>query len=112
MLERHAPRDRRFIALTEARALVGIEAEIEQQLEHIGTIVRHCDPEQAAGVFNGIRQSAGRVPRAKPVGIPQCRRASGGHRSTAFQQQRSDVGESLRIELIPACAAASRGVRS
>ena len=39
----------------------------------------------------GFDRAAGRVSRAKPVRIPQCRRTGGGHRSTALQQQRSDA---------------------
>jgi hypothetical protein len=101
VLERHAPRERDIVALVQADALVGIEAEVKQQLEDPGTIVRHRDPQQPAGAVVLIAQFAFRVPRAEPIRVPERRRRGCGQRSAATEQQRRDMLESPRVRSKP-----------
>ena len=49
VLKRHAPRERHVVALVQADALVGIEAEVEEKIEDLRTIVGDRDARQSAG---------------------------------------------------------------
>ena len=82
-------------------ALVWIEAEVEQQVENLRTVMRDGDPQQSARAVVLVGQVAFRVTRAEPVLVSERRRCRRRHRSAPAEEECRDSFESLRVRSIP-----------
>ena len=74
LIKRHAPRKVHAIVVFHSHSSVGIETEFQQELQHVGPIVIHGQPEQPAGEV-----------RAKPLGVGVDPRSHDARNETAIE---------------------------
>ena len=85
------------------RAFIGIEAEIEQQRQHLGTIEAYRECHEPADVAHGVGDASLRMARAKPVAVVHRHRPERSPFGAMPQEQIAQLLEAIvRVSCWPA----------